>query len=141
MSKDRINQVAWYTAQLPSQTQVDLYAQFLESVHEDADRRLAISLAVEANLPVKAAKSQVVENVLALDSMINPDTGDEDLELLVKKKIDVLSWLLYDLSQRDEAIYQTNNLVRTLVASEKFDSAKVSHDHERFTKQTILALI
>ena len=110
MSKDRINQVAWYTAQLPSQTQVELYAKFLEAVHDDADRRLAISLAVESNLPIKAAKSRVVDNVLAQNALVNPDTGDEDQDLLVKKKIDVLSWLLYDPAQRDEAIYQVGTI-------------------------------
>ena len=58
MSKDRINQVAWYTAQLPNQTQIELYAKFLESVYEDSDRRLAISLALESNLPIKDIKSR-----------------------------------------------------------------------------------
>ena len=126
VSKDRINQVAWYTAQLPSDVQVDLYAAFLESVVEDSDRRLAISLARESNLPIKDIKSRVVENVFALETLINPESGDEDLELLIKKKINILTWLLFDKSQRDEAIYQTNALIRTLVASEKFHDAQTA---------------
>jgi len=93
---------------------------------EDSDRRLAISLARESNLPIKDIKSRVVENVFALETLINPESGDEDLELLIKKKIDILTWLLFDKSQRDEAIYQTNALIRTLVASEKFHDAQTA---------------
>ena len=67
-----------------------------------------------------------IKRVFKADLLIDdPDTGDDDPDLLIKKKIDVLSWLLYDPAQRDEAIYQTNILVRTLVATEKFEAAKV----------------
>merc|ERR1711894_546287 len=55
--------------------------------------------------------------------MLNED-GEEDMDLLIRRKIDAISWLIYENSQRDEAVYQVNALTRHLVAMEKFDFAK-----------------
>lgn len=124
MSKDRAQQVAWYVSQLLDvDEQVELYAMFLQTIYADADRRLTITLAREAGLPIECIKSRVVVNIFAMESMLNED-GEEDIDLLVRRKIDALSWLIYDKSQRDEAVYQANSLTRHLVAMEKFDHAK-----------------
>jgi len=86
----------------------------------------------EAGLPIDYVKSRVVVNIFAMDSMMNED-GEEDVDLLVRRKIDSISWLIYEKSQRDEAVYQANALTRHLVAMEKFDyarecSAKIPED-------------
>ena len=126
MNKDRVQQVAWYVSQLfHVDEQVELYAMFLQTVYADADRRLTITLAQEVGLPIGCIKSRVVVNIFAMDSMVNED-GEEDLDLLIRRKIDAISWLIYDNSQRDEAVYQANALTRHLVAMERYDLARES---------------
>ena len=124
MNKDRVQQIAWYVSQLfDVDEQIELYAMFLQTVYADADRRLTITLAREVGLPIDSIKSRVVANIFNMESMLNED-GEEDMDLLIRRKIDAISWLIYENSQRDEAVYQVNALTRHLVAMEKFDFAK-----------------
>ena len=54
-------------------------------------------------------------------------SDDDDVrkdELIDRRKIDSISWLLYDKLQRAEAMYQANALTRSFVASEKYEFAK-----------------
>jgi hypothetical protein len=44
--------------------------------------------------------------------------------MMDRRKIDVLSWLLYDKQQRSEAVLMTNALTRSFVASGKYELAK-----------------
>jgi len=96
---------------------------FLQTIYADSDRRLTITLARETGLPIGCIKSRIVVNIFAMESMLNED-GEEDIDLLIRRKIDAISWLIYEKSQRDEAVYQANALTRHLVAMEKFDYAK-----------------
>ena len=124
MSKDRVQQVAWYVSQLfHVDEQMELYAMFLQTIYADSDRRLTITLAQEAGLHIDRIKSRVVENVFAIETMLNGD-GEEDEEMLIRRKIDAISWLIYEQSQRDEAVYQANTLTRRLIAMDKFDYAR-----------------
>merc|ERR1712179_598016 len=124
MNKDRVQQIAWYVSQLfDVDEQIELYAMFLQTVYADAYRRLTITLAREVGLPIDSIKSRVVANIFNMESMLNED-GEEDMDLLIRRKIDAISWLIYENSQRDEAVYQVNALTRHLVAMEKFDFAK-----------------
>lgn len=138
VSRDRVQEVAWYVSQLPSvQEQVELYAGFLETIVADPDRRLAQTLAVESCLPIREIKVRTVENVLGQESSSAATGGGSGREIeegyeeglpdedaLVEKKIDVIAWLLYDPAQRDAAVRYTNALVRTLVARDRYDDAK-----------------
>ena len=63
METHHIQQLAWYVSQLLDQDQIELYAQFLETLKHDADKRLALSLAVENGLPVADILSQVVRRI------------------------------------------------------------------------------
>ena len=124
MNQDRVQQIAWYVSQVfDVDEQIELYAMFLQTVYADADRRLTITLAREAGLPIDCIKSKVVANIFNMESMVNED-GEEDVDLLIRRKIDSITWLIYENSQRDEAVYQVNALTRHLVAMEKFDYAK-----------------
>ncbi len=40
-----------------------MYAEFLETVNVESDRRLALTLAIESGLPISAIKSRVVQNI------------------------------------------------------------------------------
>jgi hypothetical protein len=43
--------------------QIEMYAQFLETVTTESDRRLALTLAIESNLPIDEIKIKVVQNI------------------------------------------------------------------------------
>ena len=60
---DHVQQVAWYVSQLRNEDQIDLYSQFLSTLKHEADKRLALSLAVENSLPVQDILSQVVKRI------------------------------------------------------------------------------
>ena len=63
MEADHVQQVAWYVSQLRNEDQIDLYSQFLSTLKHEADKRLALSLAVENSLPVQDILSQVVKRI------------------------------------------------------------------------------
>ena len=122
METHHIQQLAWYVSQLLDQDQIELYAQFLETLKHDADKRLALSLAVENGLPVADILSQVVKRIHS-----EPSLDDEEAEIkLISHKIEALDWLLYDPKQMDEAVERANLLIRNLKATNKDEAAKVS---------------
>jgi hypothetical protein len=47
----------------PNIFQIEMYAQFLETVSTESDRRLALTLAIESNLPIDEIKIKVVQNI------------------------------------------------------------------------------
>lgn len=40
-----------------------MYAEFLETVIAESDRRMALTLAIESDLPIAEIKSRVVKNI------------------------------------------------------------------------------
>ena len=124
MEANYVQQVAWYVAQLSHPDQVDLYAKFLETLNHDADKRLALSLAVENNLPIHEIISEVVVRIHAYEPQ-NPDDEDEDRRITVRK-IEAIDWLLFDSKQIGEAMQRTNLLVRNLKAMGKDEAAQAA---------------
>ena len=122
METHHVQQVAWYVSQLLDNDQIDLYAQFLETLRHEADKRLALSLAVENSLPVPDILSEVVKRIHSESSL---DDEEEETKL-ISRKIEALDWLLYDPKQMDEAIERANLLIRNLKATNKDEEAKVS---------------
>jgi len=62
--------------------------------------------------------------LLYFSLQLSEDDGEGKEEWIDKRKIDSISWLLYDKKQRSEAMYQANDLTRSLVESAKYDLAK-----------------
>lgn len=137
------NLVATYTSHLPSITQVEVYAAFLEGVSEDAQRRHTLELAKECGLEVRSITKMVVENIrqqsdedAALFSPISVSV-DKDVGTVSetatttsdKVRISSLDWLLYDPGQRSEALKAANTLCRCFLLQRKIAAAK-----ETFTK-------
>jgi len=116
---DHVQQVAWYVSQLRNEDQIDLYSQFLSTLKHEADKRLALSLAVENSLPVQDILSQVVKRIHDNEDENDID-GTEQHDLL---KIETLHWLLYDPSQLDEALERANLLIRKFKATGKDELA------------------
>ena len=100
METNHIQQVAWYVAQLRHDDQVDLYSQFLSTLSHEADKRLSLSLAVENSLPIHEILTQVVQRIHDLET---EESADEITEMqLISRKIEAITWLLYDPKQMDE---------------------------------------
>ncbi|XP_043462655.1 nuclear pore complex protein Nup107 [Leptopilina heterotoma] len=116
--------VAYYAATLPQEDQVTNYAHFLEDVKQYEQRKKCLVAAEEANLNVEAITKLVVENIrvknVELESLdLKGEITAADLE-----KIDALDWVLFYPNQREEALWQSNALMRCFLSSEKIDAAR-----------------
>ncbi|MBN3313563.1 NU107 protein, partial [Atractosteus spatula] len=121
--------IAFYVSHLPQDMAVAQYAQFLESVTETEQRKHCLDLAREAGLEVAAVTKTVVENIRERDTedfthhdltlALYMGTSEEDM-----RKIDVIDWLVFDSSQRAEALKQSNAIMRKFLGSKKHDAAK-----------------
>ncbi|RXM98795.1 Nuclear pore complex protein Nup107 [Acipenser ruthenus] len=127
VSKKYTDLIAFYVSHLPADMAIAQYSEFLECVTETDQRKHCLELAKEAGLDVAAVTKTVVENIrkrdaddfshhdLALDS----GTSEDDL-----RKIDVIDWLVFDPSQRAEALKQSNAIMRKFLGSKKHEAAK-----------------
>lgn len=127
--------VAYYTATLPQEDQVTNYASFLEAVKEYDQRKKCLAAAEEANLNVEAITKLVVENIrqknVELESLdLKGEMTAADLE-----KINALDWVIFYPSQREEALWQANALLRYFLSSEKIDAARKTFNKVRFQLQ------
>ncbi|KAK2172581.1 hypothetical protein NP493_941g02002 [Ridgeia piscesae] len=120
--------IATYTATLPQDLQIECYAKFLEGVQQADDRRQCLALAEEAGLDVARITKLVVENIRSADSVeLSMDmqllqqtaTTDED-----RSKINAIDWLVFDPSQRAEALKQANAIMRMFVGTRKLSAAR-----------------
>ncbi|XP_015432951.1 PREDICTED: nuclear pore complex protein Nup107 [Dufourea novaeangliae] len=116
--------IAFYTAMLPRESQVTTYASYLENIKDYEQRKKCLTAAEDANLNVEAITKLVVERIrfknVDIDSAdLKGTITDADLE-----KINALDWLIFYQSQREEALWQTNALIRYFLTSEKIDAAR-----------------
>lgn len=121
--------IAFYVSHLPQELGIQQYAAFLESVTELDERRHCLKMAKDAGLNVAAATKTVVENIRKRDvrtfthhdcsPSFDSATTEED-----RVKIDVIDWLVFDLTQRAEALKQSNAIMRKFLASKKHEAAK-----------------
>ncbi|KAJ8373496.1 hypothetical protein SKAU_G00040760 [Synaphobranchus kaupii] len=127
ISKGQTDLVAFYVSHLPQEMAVAQYAHFLESVTETEQRKRCLELAKEAGLDVAVVTKTVVENIRERDS---EDFAHHDALLDIgttegdRRKIDVIEWLVFDPSQRAEALKQSNAIMRKFLVSKKHDAAK-----------------
>jgi hypothetical protein len=116
MKTNRVQQVAWYTALLKSEEkQLALYAEFMEGVENDADRRFVLEMAFENKLRQEQLRVNVVEKIVS-------DNGNDDEGI----KISAIDWLLLDPVMPEDAVVQTNALVRYLIACQKVEEARLA---------------
>ncbi|XP_033322912.2 nuclear pore complex protein Nup107 [Megalopta genalis] len=116
--------IAFYTAMLPQESQVTNYAFYLENISDYEQRKKCLTAAEDANLNVEAITKLVVERIRSKDTEVNVTdlkgaTTSADLE-----KINALDWLIFYQSQREEALWQTNALIRYFLMNEKIDTAR-----------------
>ncbi|OAD62237.1 hypothetical protein WN48_06878 [Eufriesea mexicana] len=116
--------IAFYTAMLPQELQVTNYASYLESIKDYEQRKKCLTAAEDANLNVEAITKLVVESIrsknIEIDlSDLKGTITDADID-----KINALDWLIFYQGQREEALWQTNALIRYFLTNEKIDAAR-----------------
>ena len=116
--------VAFYTAALPANHQMQIYSEFLESVPDSA-RRNCMEEAQAHGLDVAQIARITVERI---QGMIE---DPEQTKLLVgemseldKKKISSLEFLIFSQEQRCELLWQANTMMRYFLAQRKIDAVK-----------------
>ncbi|KYN05331.1 hypothetical protein ALC62_03615 [Cyphomyrmex costatus] len=116
--------IAFYTATLPQEDQITNYASYLESVKEHEQRQKCLRAAEDANLNVEAITKLVVENIRRKDVESDPTDLKGTITEADMEKINALDWLIFYQSQREEALRQTNALIRYFLTNEKIDAAR-----------------
>ncbi|XP_046851291.1 nuclear pore complex protein Nup107-like [Xenia sp. Carnegie-2017] len=118
--------VATYTRHLPGDVQVAVYSRFLEDIEDKSDRKLCFELAESAGLDIAMITKTVVENICGKDDFKVQD--DETLHVATSEedrhKITAIEWLIFDPSQRAEAIKQSNAIVRCFLALRKHEACR-----------------
>ncbi|KAK7130211.1 hypothetical protein R3I93_019747 [Phoxinus phoxinus] len=130
VKEKQVDLIAFYVSNLPSDSAVSQYAQFLEEVTETEQRKHCLDLATQAGLDVPSITKTVVETIRERDTdefahhdltpALDTATTVED-----RQKIDVIDWLVFDPAQRAEALKQSNAIMRKFLASKKHDAAKM----------------
>lgn len=120
--------VATYTATLPPEIQTETYAYFLEDIIDMKQRQKCLELASSAGLDVPLITKTVVESIRGKDDFkvdrdtspaLEAATSNED-----RKKIEAIEWLVFDPSQRSEALKQSNAIMRCFIATRKHAAAR-----------------
>ncbi|XP_041476652.1 nuclear pore complex protein Nup107-like isoform X2 [Lytechinus variegatus] len=130
ISEEKTELVAIYVAQLPPDLQVMWYAKFLEGIHAKEQRQYCLQLAEDAGLDVAAITKKVVETLrfkedeepgadIIHTAALEAATSQED-----RRKIEAIDWLVFDPSQRAEAVKQCNAIIRAFLATKKHDAAR-----------------
>ncbi|CAG2055692.1 unnamed protein product [Timema podura] len=116
--------VAYYVSTLPQEDQVALYAEFLQDISEPQERDNCLLMAEDAGLDVETITRTVVENIRNLESTTElPDLMAHMTEVDLKK-ISSLDWVIHYPSQRAEAVWQANALIRHFLAAGKLEAAR-----------------
>ncbi|XP_013392603.1 nuclear pore complex protein Nup107-like [Lingula anatina] len=119
--------VAHYVSTLPQDLQLEWYARFLQGIEDREARQQCLALAEEAGLDIPNITKLVVEKIrtkgpdfkIDRDAALEAATTEED-----HQKIEAIDWLVFDPSQRAEAVRQANAVMRTFIALKKHAAAR-----------------
>ncbi|XP_054721117.1 nuclear pore complex protein Nup107-like [Uloborus diversus] len=123
---NKVSLVALYTSTLPKEQQIIWYAKFLEGIKNNVERQRCLQYADEAGLDIPQITKRVVKNVREKE----PEKSEShtDLSAITTKddeeKIQAIDWLIFDPTQRAEAVKQANALMRLFIAQRKIEAAK-----------------
>eukprot|EP01135_Chromosphaera_perkinsii_P008179 Nk52_evm1s1178 gene=Nk52_evmTU1s1178 len=122
--------VALYTSALAEETQVLIYAGFLEELSGTEERQHYLQLAENAGLDLQAITKRVVENIRhsgegssGLHEAYGMVGSTPEVSVGDKRKIEAIEWLCFDDSQRCEALLQFNAVMRSFLAAKKISAA------------------
>ncbi|XP_071455139.1 nuclear pore complex protein Nup107 [Hetaerina americana] len=120
--------VAFYVSVLPHDEQVELYASFLESIVDVAEKNSCLEFAEKFRLNVDEITKRVVENIRNREVQCVAQDLQEKFTEADLEKIKALDFLVFFPSQRAEAIWQGNAIIRNFLAAGKLEGATQAFD-------------
>lgn len=117
--------VAFYTAALPSNQQIQIYSEFIENIPEASRRRNCLEEGQSHGLDIAQITKVTVERIQA--KVENSDEGKMltgEMSDLDKKKISSLDLLAFQQEQRSELLWQANAMIRYFMAQHKIEAVK-----------------
>lgn len=116
--------VAFYTAALPGDMQILLFSQYLETIKETSARKAALEEALTGGLDVETITTYTVETIRNRQD----EAPEKQLQTAIspadEEKISALEWLTFYPQQRGELLWQTNAMIRTLLAEGKIECVR-----------------
>lgn len=117
--------VAFYTAALPGKYQCDLYATYMDGIHETSDRKVALDEAFACGLDIHSITPYAV---LLIRLKQEPPNADRQLagtvSALDEEKINALEWLTFSADQSGDLLWHANALIRTFLGEEKIEGVR-----------------
>ncbi|XP_046383963.1 nuclear pore complex protein Nup107 [Ischnura elegans] len=123
MKKREPQLVAFYVSVLPHDEQVELYASFLESIVDVEEKNNCLEFAEKFHLNVDEITKRVVENIRSREIKCVAQDLQEELTETDLEKIRALDFLVFFPSQRAEAVWQGNAIIRMFLAAGKLEGA------------------
>jgi nuclear pore complex protein Nup107 len=119
--------VPLYCSYLPHELQLKCYCNFLSGITEPKEQKKCLELAAQNGLDLTSITKGVVEKLRNMEIVEEGNiqlTADGDgISQNDWNRINSLDWLLYKTSDRHEAIYQANALIRLFIIADKHPAA------------------
>lgn len=117
--------VAFYTAALPGNQQIELYAKYMENVRETLDRKAALDEALTCGLDINA----IAPYAVLLIRLKQEEDGTErqlagTISALDEEKISALEWLTFNSDQCGDLLWHANALIRTFLGGGKIEGVR-----------------
>lgn len=115
--------IAYYTAALPTDIQLQLYSEFIETITNSEARRACFSEAIAHGLDIQRIAFHTVDKIRAYedDSDGNETLNDRQVQTHDEAKINSLEWLSFSSDQISDLLWQANALIRTFMAQCKVE--------------------
>ncbi|XP_063702515.1 nuclear pore complex protein Nup107 [Culicoides brevitarsis] len=115
--------IAYYTAALPTETQLELYSSFMETLTNSEDRRVCFSEAISHGLDVQRIAFYTVDKIRDYKNSGENEILNErqQIKSLDDTKIQALEWLTFNADQISDLLWQANALIRNFMAQNKIE--------------------
>ncbi|XP_037947688.1 nuclear pore complex protein Nup107 [Teleopsis dalmanni] len=121
--------ISFYTAALPGKSQIVLYAKYLDLINDSQERAEAVRTAVSARLDVEnITKHTTIKQIsrFPTDTEKNQPIRAGVITEYDQSKVNALEWLTFLPVQREELLWQTNNLIRFFLAENKTECVRAA---------------
>lgn len=116
--------VAFYTAALPTNMQIELYAHFLEQINPIEERKLSLEEAHNNRLDVHKIVNHMVQTVCSAQSSGTAKELTGTISTHDEKKISALEWLTFHSDQFSDLLWFANALIRNFLGENKVESIR-----------------
>lgn len=112
--------IAYYTAALPTDTQIRLYSDFMETVTNPDARRICFNEGRSHGLDIQRIAFHTVDKTRHCNVLENVETiSEQQIQIHDEKIINSLEWLTFSNDQISDLLWQANAMLRTFMAQNK----------------------